>query len=106
MKKVLYILLILLSFVFITGCNDEEIPSNNDIDLSEVLFEDVEVSCDGSEHSIFVLNLPEGVTAVYEGNGVTEKGVYTVTAKLYDSNGTLLKELTQHHIFQQHYIIS
>ena len=31
---------------------------------------------------------------MYEGNGVTEKGVYTVTAKLYDSNGTLLKELT------------
>ena len=94
MKKLLYVLLILLSFVFICGCDDEKQQDNTGIDLSEVLFNSVEVSWDGSEHNIFVTNLPDGVSVTYEGNGVSEKGVHIVTAKIYDSNGTLLKELT------------
>ena len=94
MKKIFYILLVLLSFVFIAGCNEEQKSPTNSIDLSGVVFNDVEVSYDGSEHSIYVVNLPEGIKVVYEGNGVKTKGPHVVTAKLYDSNNNLIKELS------------
>ena len=50
-------------------------------DMSKVKFDDLTVVEDGSAKSIFATNLPDGVTATYEGNGKTTAGVYTVTVK-------------------------
>jgi len=53
-----------------------------DYDLSDVLFEDVTVTYDKQAHSITIPvdALPEGLAVSYEGNEVTNAGVYTVTA--------------------------
>lgn len=51
-------------------------------DMSGVAFEDFSIIYDGKEHSIFIDgNLPfEEVTVIYENNGQTAVGEYTVTA--------------------------
>ena len=38
--------------------------------------------------------MPEGYVPVYLGNNVKDIGSYTVTAKIFDSEGNLVKELT------------
>lgn len=51
-----------------------------DYDLSDLVFVDRTFVYDGQEHGVTVIKgLPDGVEAVYEGNGKTEKGEYTVT---------------------------
>ena len=51
-------------------------------DLSGVTFANVTNVADGARKSIFVSGaLPTGVTVAYEGNGQSEPGEYTVTAK-------------------------
>ena len=59
-------------------------------DLSGISFSDQSFSYDGSEHSIYVTGeLPEGVSVVYEGNGKTDAGSYSVVAK-FSYNGKAL----------------
>ena len=77
-KFILCLIIITLCTVmatFISACENKQ-----DYDMSEVVFEDLTVEYDGQPHSILATNLPEGVTAAYDGNGQTEIGAYTVTA--------------------------
>ena len=97
MKKVLYLLLVLLSFAFITGCYDNNSNHNeNEIpELSGVTFEDATfVYSEYVTYSIYVSNSPDGFLIVYVGNEVKEVGTYNVTAKIFDLEGNLMKELT------------
>ena len=51
-------------------------------DMSGVVFEDGTFTADGEPKSLVVSgNLPAGVKVAYEGNGQTDAGSYTVTAK-------------------------
>ena len=53
-------------------------------DISGIKLEDKEVYYNGEKHSLEITGaLPEGVTVSYEGNGVSDVGVYTVVAKFY-----------------------
>ena len=55
--------------------------------LSDVTFKGTTVKYDGLAHSIEIDGtLPEGVTVKYVGNGVTEVGTHTVTAKFYSGD--------------------
>ena len=96
MKKIIFILLLLLSFVFITGCNDELTDNNyqNDIDISSISFDDKTVVYDGNNHEILITNKPDNVVAVYVGNGVSEVGTYTIKVTLYDNQGNYIVELS------------
>ena len=69
------------------------------IDMSGVKFENMTVKYDGKSHSIEVTGLPDGVTVTYVGNGQTEVGKYTVTAKFavgenYEAIADMTAELT------------
>lgn len=56
-------------------------------DISGIVFEDETVVYDGKEHNLEIKGeLPAGVTVTYEGNGQTDTGVYTVTAKFSGDN--------------------
>lgn len=48
--------------------------------MSEVVFEDLTVDCDGQPHSIYATNVAEGIEVTYEGNEKVNPGEYTVTA--------------------------
>lgn len=67
-------------------------------DMSDVTFEDATFTYDGEAKSIEIQGtLPEGVTVAYEGNGQTEVGVYTVTAKFKgedELNHELIDDMT------------
>lgn len=53
-------------------------------DLSGITFEDVTVTYNGDEHSIYVDGvLPDGVSTEYIGNGKTNAGEYEVTVKFF-----------------------
>ena len=90
------VLLCCLMAVFISACDDQnknnggntqtqQPPANQKLtyDMSGVVFGDLTVPYDGLPHSIEATNLPEGVTATYDGNGQTEIGSYTVTAHFH-----------------------
>ncbi len=49
-------------------------------DMSGVVFKDKSVNYTGEAYSIEATNLPEGVSATYDGNNQTQAGEYTVTA--------------------------
>ena len=51
-------------------------------DIEGVTFNDGTYTYTGEKYSIFASNIPQDVTADYEGNGVTEAGEYYVTVKL------------------------
>ena len=52
------------------------------LDMSGVSFSDKTVTYDGTEHSIALTGtLPSGVSVSYDGNGKTNVGNYTVTAR-------------------------
>ena len=102
MKKLLYLLLVVFSLSFLIGCE----PQDNDkttgtdvltevegVDFSNVKFESITVTYDGLTHSIYVTNLPEGVSVAYYGNNVSEVGTHTVTAKFYKDN-VIIHEMT------------
>ena len=61
-------------------------------DLEGIVFEDMTVTYDGSEKNLLAVNLPEGVSVVYEGNGKINVGQYTVKAKFYDGDKLLLEK--------------
>ncbi len=56
------------------------------LDISGITFAGKTAVYDGSAHSLEVIGtLPDGVSVIYDGNGKTEAGIYTVTAKfVYD----------------------
>ena len=62
-------------------------------DVSGVTFVDKTFEYDGNEHSIYVENLPEGVTVEYKYNGQKYPGRYVVKATLIDEHGNILKYL-------------
>ncbi|MDE7164787.1 MAG: hypothetical protein K2O04_05140 [Clostridiales bacterium] len=55
-------------------------------DLGTIEFEDGAFKYDEKAHSIFVTNAPDFIKVEYVGNGKTEAGTYTVTAKLSTDN--------------------
>lgn len=57
-------------------------------DMSEVIWTDSEdFIYDGTEKTVTLMNLPEGVTSLYAGNSAVDAGVYTATAMLrYDAD--------------------
>ena len=58
-----------------------------DFDMSGITFTDETFNYDGEAHFISVKgNLPDWVTIVYENNGKSTTGTYTVTAKFVHSN--------------------
>lgn len=89
MKKIKYLLLMLLlvfSLGLFTACNNENNTENVDSGeitkevLEELKFENATFEYDGEEHSIYVENIPEGVSVTYRNNGKKNPGEYTVTA--------------------------
>ena len=95
MKKLLYILLVVFSLSFLIGCEPQEddkttggdvLTEVEGVDFSNVKFESITVTYDGLTHSIYVENLPEGVSVAYYGNNVSDVGTHTVTAKFYKDN--------------------
>ena len=68
-----------------------------DFDMSGITFADKSFEYDGEAHSIEIEGeLPEWITVSYDGNGKTEAGEYTVTAKFSHSNGNYnaIEEMT------------
>lgn len=63
---------------------------NPAVDVSGVKFEGTEYVYDGESVSIFVTNLPEGLTVEYSGNNVSEIGNHEVTATIKDKDGKVL----------------
>ena len=55
-------------------------------DMSGVVFEDKTVTYNGSAQSILATNLPDGVTATYQGNEKTVVGEYTITVNFVGSS--------------------
>ena len=95
MKKLLYLLLVVFSLSFLIGCEPQEddkttggdvLTEVEGVDFSNVKFESITVTYDGLTHSIYVENLPEGVSVAYYGNNVSDVGTHTVTAKFYKDN--------------------
>ena len=98
MKKILYILLFILTLSFLAGCNESETPepddNGNDEILAGVVFESKSFTYDGNQKSIRATNVPVGIIPVYEGNYQTEVGEYTVTVKFFNDEGEFIGELT------------
>ncbi|MDT0642193.1 MBG domain-containing protein [Zunongwangia sp. F363] len=55
-------------------------------EIEGVTFADYSFVYDGTAHSIFVKNLPEGATVKYENNGQINAGTYKVTATISQEN--------------------
>ena len=86
-KKLLLFLAVILSFVAttltLTSCdNTNDVVELTKDDLRAIEFNDVTVDYDGTEHSILIGELPEGVEVTYTNNGQKLPGVYTIVAKL------------------------
>ena len=103
MKKLLYLLLVLFSLSFLIGCEPQEddkttggdvLTKVDGVDFSNVKFESITVTYNGLTHSIYVTNIPEGVSVAYSGNNVSDVGTHTVTAKIFDKDNNLVHELT------------
>ena len=77
MKKIISVLIMALFVGLLVSCNN---PSN---DLSQIKFENKPYEYDGVEKSILIEgNLPKGITASYENNGVVSVDVYNVKVDL------------------------
>ena len=66
-------------------------------DMSGISFNGMTVKADGEAHSIYVSgDLPDDVTVSYDGNGKSEPGSYTVTAKFTgdETNYKLIPDMT------------
>ena len=82
-KLLVFLLTAMFSIITIAGCNDTEKTVVITKELLEGLkFEDVTVDYDGEDHSIFVQDVPEGVTVNYIGNDKSFPGTYDVIAFL------------------------
>jgi hypothetical protein len=88
MKKILLLILLLFTMVGLASCNEEVTTEQPEIvDITNVSFKSVTHTYDGNPVSIYVTNLPEGLTVEYVGNGVVEVGSYEVKAIIKDSKG-------------------
>ncbi len=80
-------LLLVLSLAACGGNQNPPGPDSNipeDLDLSGVYMQNESIIYDGEEHSIFIKGtLPDGVSVVYSGNGVSMVGSHTVVAKFF-----------------------
>ena len=81
-----------MTIVSASGGNQGNNPTVPE-DLANVVFDSKVVDYDGKTHSVTCTNLPQGVSVTYEGNDVSEVGVHTVYAKIYDANNNLLATL-------------
>ena len=90
---------------FITDKNHEPIADKTatltinkaTYNMSGIGFAGISVGHDGEAHSVYITGtLPAGVTVSYEGNGVSDEGVHTVTAKFTgdDKNYELIPDMT------------
>ena len=61
--------------------------NKKELTASDLTFDSVDVTYDGSAHSIEVLGLPEGINVSYENNDKVKAGKYEVVAKLEDTTG-------------------
>ena len=97
MKKILTIALCFLAFFALIGCKFGANPGQQEetpiYDLSGISFEHKSVKYDGKAHSVYVENLPKGLTVTYEGNNQTEPGLYVVTAIIKYSTGETYTKL-------------
>lgn len=103
MKKLLFLLLIVLSITTLSACvKDPNIKEEDDlteddlngIDLSKITLNDLRVTYDGSTYGLSVSNLPKGFTVNYMGNYKSEPGEYDVVAFVYDMNNVQVLTLT------------
>lgn len=84
-KTLLFIFLVISALIFV-GCkgnNNPKVPEN-------VVFEDEFVLYDGLTHSIYVSNIDDKYTVIYEGNDKIECGMHDVTANIYDGDHLVL----------------
>ena len=86
-KTLLLMLVILISLLAFTACNDSDTPPNNNDpslkNFENVSFEDATVTYNGSEQKIEIKgDLPEGASVTYTGNKATNAGIYNATAKI------------------------
>lgn len=116
-KRIILFLILLLSFLLVScginntsnsDYNDDSNEPNDDIDdskgdgeeepiiIESLTFEDKEVTYDGKEHNIYIVDeLPKEVDIEYENNGQVNAGVYTVTATLSsDSENIIIEQET------------
>lgn len=98
MKKILFLLLIVLSLCVLVGCGEEDSTETNDSTNNptvtlDLKFEDEYFVYDGTQKSIFVTNLPEGYKDEYIGNGVSKLGTHKVMAIVSDPNGKVVATL-------------
>ncbi len=75
-----------------TGYNALTLESELIINKAQIVgveFDDLTVTWDGSEHSIYVKNLPNGVSVSYQNNNRTSVGEYIVVASFDTGNNYL-----------------
>lgn len=110
MKRILFMVLMCLGFVFtLTACSDdketkktqteETQTETEEIDLSNVSFGDQSFEYTGNPFELSAFFVPENVNVEYtingvSGNSATEIGVYTVTATFKDTKGNVLDTRT------------
>ena len=98
MRKILYLLLVIISLSFLTSCTNQDDNTENSntivestpIDFTEVKFESITVDYDGKTHAIKATNVPEGIFVSYEGNDVKEVGTHKVIANFYNDKFIVL----------------
>lgn len=95
MKKLWVLLTVLTILALMTACDFSVDPDDRKeeetVSLDGVTFSDAVFVYDGEEKRLELENLPEGCTAVYEGNTATNAGVYPATATVKDSSGKELQ---------------
>ncbi len=88
MKKLLCVLMFALSVccACLAACGDAEPEGKKDINVAGITWEySKPFKYDGTEKTVRLTGLPEGITATYKGNTATVAGEYTATATLnYD----------------------
>ena len=99
MKKLIYILLLVFSLTVLVSCGEEEVtpeetkPAYTEEQLNAIVFESKTFTYDGVSHSIYAINLPQGLKAEYFGNDVKEVGEYRVVATIINQKGEVVLTL-------------
>lgn len=113
-KRIILFFILLLSFLLVScgmnntsnsDPNDDSNDLNDDINdskgdgeegpiiIESLTFENKEVTYDGKQHSIYIVDeLPEEVDVEYTNNGQVNAGVYTVTATLSSNSENIIIE--------------
>lgn len=66
----------------------------DNIDFDSVSFESVEVVYDGEPHSIYAINVPDGVKVNYSNNDISNPGKHEIKATFYDPKGREIGQKT------------